>query len=506
MKKKILFSLLSCLILITVLEIALRLFFPDPAPRLFIPSDREKRFYTTNPYFLKREYKKASFEMPKPQGVVRIFCLGGSTTAGYFPDLMGKMLIILSPDRRFEVVNCGRHSLGIANVAERLDELAAFDPDVFVLYSGHNEFMINNLAHARESAERPFFMALRRGLEKLHIYRSWRRLILRSKSSESASVFYTLPLQIHRMDALPRTPLFTEDDYRIVVAHYRRQLERIIAFSRKRGITLLASSLVCNLRDFNPSVSILSCPLDEHAEEKWRQAYSEGKSLYESGDFDAALARLSDAEALCDTFADLHFVKGKIFEARHDDRAALEAFEKAKDLDGVPFRAISAINGVLTDTCRREKVPLFDAPASLRKRSPGGLVGHNLIVDNVHPSPEGAFLIALGFCEMLEQAFREELPGGFRWPGAWEDPFEMLGLNDDLKSRYYIYLARYTAQLAALTRNKAPRIALARAYLDRAGAYGRHPGRIARASRYLDLLEKDPVRAIELEYGTAPQE
>jgi tetratricopeptide (TPR) repeat protein len=303
------------------------------------------------------------------------------------------------------------------------------------------------------------------------------------------------------MDTLPRQPIFTGEDYRIVIEHYRRHLKKIIDFSRKEGVHLLVSNLVSNLRDFNPSVSILACPLDQQEERRWRQAYSEGRRLYHSGDLDAALARLMKAEALCDSFADLHFMKGKIFEELGAYREAAGAFEKAKNLDGVPFRAIAEINGIITGTCRRENIPLFDAVAALEEKSTGGLVGHNLIVDNVHPSPDGAFLIALGFCGLLEKAFHRECPGGFNWPAAWENPFDLLSLNEDLISHYYLYLARYTVQLAALTRNKAPRIRLAREYLDRARALGRHPGKIARLSRYLALMEKNPLRAIEQEYG-----
>jgi len=501
MKKKILFSLLACFLFIALAEAFLYLFFPDPEPRLFIPSGRENRFYATNPYFLRREYKKASFVMPKPPDRARVFCLGGSTTAGYFPDLMAKMLILISPHQRFEVINCGRHSLGIANVTERLDELARFDPDVFILYSGHNEFMINNLSYTREETGHPLLFNFRKGLGKIRLYRAWRRQILRFKKKESGGVFYTLPLQIHQLDEYPRQAIFPASDYRMVSEHYRRHLEKIIAFCRKKGILLLVSNLVSNLRDFNPGVSVLTCDLDHHSERNWRSAYMEGTDLYRRGAFDGALKALSRAETLCDSFADLHFLKGKIYEASGSYEPALRSYERAKNLDAVPFRAVTRINRLITETCGRHHVPLLDTVRIFKDRSPHGLVGRNLIVDNVHPSPEGAFLIARGFCELLEDEISDRLPGGFQWPGTWDTPFELLGLNQSYIGNYYIYLARYMVQLAALTRNKEPRIRLAREYLERAREIGLHGMKINRAARYLDLMEKDPRRAIEKQEG-----
>jgi len=500
MKKKILFSLTTILSLLIILEVCLRIFFPDPKMKLFVSTDRDRRYYSTNSYFLQREYKNASFEMPKPPGHIRVFCLGGSTTAGYYPDLMGKMILQLSPFQRFEIINCGRHSLGITDVTDCLEELVAYEPDAFVLYSGHNEFMINNLSRTRQVLGHPFLFQVRRGLEHIHLYRTWKRLLMRLKQEKGRSVFYTLPMEIQALPDIPGKPIFSREDYRMVLENYRVNLEKIIALSRKYGVKLIVSNLVSNLRDFNPSVSFLTCPLDASARRHWRQYYFRGKDLYAEGALQEALEQLEKAAAICDSFADLHYLMGKIYDRFQHYEKAEEAYKKARDLDGIPFRTTSRLNALVAEICEKENVPLIDSITSFKIHSPGQLIGKNLIVDNVHPSPEGAFLISAGFCRALEEVFADMLQRGFQWPERWDSPAELLQMNRTMRADYYLYLARYTAQLAALTREKKPRLMLAGEYLEEAGKFGAPPVRIAKISRYLALIEKDTARAIREEY------
>jgi tetratricopeptide (TPR) repeat protein len=191
---------------------------------------------------------------------------------------------------------------------------------------------------------------------------------------------------------------------------------------------------------------------------------------------------------------------GKIYTQLQLYDMAASAFEKARDLDGIPFRAMSTLNRLLAGICRKEKVPLVDSIASFRMHAQEQLIGHDLIVDNVHPSLDGAFLVASGFCRALEKPFAAKIPGGFQWPETWMAPVELLGMTRAMKADYYLYLARYTAQLAALTRAKEARLKTAREYLVQAGKFGASRDRIAKMAGYLALLEEDTTRAIREEY------
>ena len=47
----------------------------------------------------------------------------------------------VDPNRRWEVINAGGISYASYRVAELMEELADYEPDLFIVYSGHNEFL-----------------------------------------------------------------------------------------------------------------------------------------------------------------------------------------------------------------------------------------------------------------------------------------------------------------------------------------------------------------------------
>ena len=78
----------------------------------------------------------------------RIFCVGGSTTFGRpyddatsFCGWLRELLPIADPTRKWEVVNAGGVSYASYRVAVLMEELVEYEPDLFVVYSGHNEFL-----------------------------------------------------------------------------------------------------------------------------------------------------------------------------------------------------------------------------------------------------------------------------------------------------------------------------------------------------------------------------
>ncbi|MEZ4651768.1 MAG: hypothetical protein R3E97_23825 [Candidatus Eisenbacteria bacterium] len=87
------------------------------------------------------------FRAEKPEGTVRIFVLGGSTTAGFpytsqgaFANFLRIRLEQRLPGVEFEVVNCGITALNSYAVLDFVKELRQHSPDLFLVYAGHNEF------------------------------------------------------------------------------------------------------------------------------------------------------------------------------------------------------------------------------------------------------------------------------------------------------------------------------------------------------------------------------
>jgi lysophospholipase L1-like esterase len=90
----------------------------------------------------------------KKGSALRIVCLGGSTTAGYpyntapafgsgasFPNYLRLILQYNHPDMPdIQMLNMGCNALNSLNIRQLVASLKRNKPDIFILYSGHNEY------------------------------------------------------------------------------------------------------------------------------------------------------------------------------------------------------------------------------------------------------------------------------------------------------------------------------------------------------------------------------
>ncbi len=93
-------------------------------------------------------FNQQSFPRVKPAGTKRIFCLGGSTTFGRpysdptsYVGWMRELLAVADTSSKWEVINAGGVSYASYRVAALMEELSQYQPDLFVVYSAHNEFL-----------------------------------------------------------------------------------------------------------------------------------------------------------------------------------------------------------------------------------------------------------------------------------------------------------------------------------------------------------------------------
>ena len=95
------------------------------------------------------------FSEKKPNSC-RVFAFGGSTSEGVpftnggsFPFRLQQYLTKLYPNKEIEVINCANSGHGSTRVFQILREATNYDPDLFIVYTGQNEFR-DALFHPRE--------------------------------------------------------------------------------------------------------------------------------------------------------------------------------------------------------------------------------------------------------------------------------------------------------------------------------------------------------------------
>jgi tetratricopeptide (TPR) repeat protein len=143
-------------------------------------------------------------------------------------------------------------------------------------------------------------------------------------------------------------------------------------------------------------------------------------SARRSNNLPLASDRLAAAAAIDSMPAKLYFAMGQCLEGREDYSAAHRAYSRARDLDGLRFRASGDLNAVIRSFAKEPGVFIADNESTFAAASPDGIVGNNLLFEHVHPLAQGYFLIAKTFGETMRDSaliFSPPEWANHPWPG-----------------------------------------------------------------------------------------
>jgi tetratricopeptide (TPR) repeat protein len=196
------------------------------------------------------------------------------------------------------------------------------------------------------------------------------------------------------------------------IAQFRANLDALLARYQAAGIPVFVGTLVSNERDQAPFVTTFAPGVDSVA---WRRRYDDGLAALARGDTAAAEASLGAAVRLDSTAAAGQYALGRLLDARGDTARARRAYRAAKETDALRFRAPEAMNAVIREVAARRGAIVVESQRALEAASPGGVPGHSLILEHLHPNVDGYFAIADAFYETLRQR------GAF---GSWRAPVD----------------------------------------------------------------------------------
>ena len=360
-----------------------------------------------------------AFAYTKSADTYRIFCLGGSTTAGWpyqhnagFPSQLQARLSLLFPHLNFEVVNVGISAINSYSVLDFTSELLHYQPDLFLIYMGHNEFYgaLRAASTRGIGLSRPF----------IKFYLKLERLRLIQLMRDAGSALRRKPVTAAAHETLmenmvgDKMILYDSPKYRRAREDFSANLREIIAMIKRKGVPVLVSTLVCNIADQQPFESPFTPGFTQQTE--WRALEKEGDRALAREEHAAALDYYRQAAALDSLPAILAYKMGQSFRGLGDSLNARRLLERARDLDALRFRASGEFNAVICGICSALEAPVVEMEDSFIAASPQGLIGHSLMLDHLHPSATGYLLMADAFCRAMAGA--DLLASAAQWP--WE--------------------------------------------------------------------------------------
>jgi tetratricopeptide (TPR) repeat protein len=409
------FAIVAPVLLLAVVEGALRLFHVGYSTSLMMPctvhgrpTDCYNPFFAA-PYFPPGMIKTPQFfsiEPVKPKGVYRIFVLGESAAMGDpdfaygFSRYLEVMLRTRFPQTKFEVINTGMVAINSHVSRAIAEELAKYQPDIFVIYAGSNEVV------------GPYGpgTVLTAGSMKLPVIRA--SVLARSSRIGQLLAESGQPGQEWRGMEMFLDKQVRADSPRMEPAYrnFAGNLRDMVEVANGAGAQVLVSTVATNLRDSAPFGSLHRVGLAPRALDSWNALVQQGATAEAAQSYADALNFYASARQIDDQYAELEFRIARCYSGMNNFAAAKEHYLHARDLDTLRFRADSRINQIIRATANGSggKATLLDTEALLAGESQDGVVGGEMIYDHVHLTPRASYLFAREIFEPVVKALPTE--------------------------------------------------------------------------------------------------
>lgn len=410
-------------IVLLIVELILRISGFGHATSFFkeIRSADNQTFLVNNDQFTLRFFPSELARWPgtfkllvdKPADVQRVFIFGESAAMGDPQPSVGasRYLEILLrekfPNQKFEIVNLGITAINSHVILPIAQDVAARGRgDIWLIYMGNNE-MVGPFGAATVFGSRaPPLSAVRFNLavQKTRVGQlavKWlRNLGGKPANSTWGGMKMFLQNQIPPDDARRET----------VYKNFDQNLRDIVALGRESGARIVLSTMSVNLRDCPPFASMLNSNLVPTDRSQFDSLFNNGVALQTNNQHAPAIQKFEQAATFDAAYAELHFRWAQSLLSQTNIAAAREHFQKACDVDALPFRADTRINLAIRAVAKEsasEKFLLCDAERALASAAPETIAGDDSFFEHVHFNFDGNYRLARAWAENIAAVLPE---------------------------------------------------------------------------------------------------
>lgn len=364
--KNLTISLISVVIFLFLCEAALKIagfkYFPLDAGfkisqeyKIFKKSEDDK-YYVTAPG-KQGIFQSQKFSVKKPKSEIKLFILGGSSIhyLNRVEPLKTKLEKELGDNITIRIINLGGLSYGTNRLLLCFQEIIDYEPDIVVLYSGHNEF-------EEEYVRQAFF--------KENIFTKINHSLVRHLRTYQLMTMLMnefLSFNIKKIKEGDH-PFFPPDtkvkwnitfDKSLIYHNYRENIIKMIGLAKDHKIKLLISTVAYN-RMVPPFARI------DNSYELCRNNYEDG-----------------------------------------EPRQAKACFENALDSDLQPHRATEQSNAIIREISKTYSIPLIDVDAAIVNAAKDKIPGFDLFNDHCHLNSNGNLILIEAFYKKIKEVLNK---------------------------------------------------------------------------------------------------
>ena len=404
---RLLLALAAPALLLGALEGALRASGFGKPTGLFIP-DEKPGFVRTNPNFC-APFIPASFGIEplnfrirahKEPDTVRVFVLGESAAQGMpepdfgFAAQLRAQLRARFPGKAIEVFNLGITAINSHVVYRIARQARDLEPDLLVIYMGNNEVVGPYGPGCAYLSANPPLWVIRAAV--------WVR---GTRTGQLLTRVAGMARLRSRAQDWKGMETFSEDSVRgddprleAVYRNFSRNLQDIVDIAGRAGIKTVLATVVANLKDSAPFISLHKEGLSPEQAKSWGEAFDGGAVAEDLGDAPSAAYAYGEALRIDPEFAEVHFRLGRLAESLGQADLARRCYIAALHWDALRFRPDARVNEIIRRVARgaANSVVLVDAARAMGADpdSPVPPAGREILFDHVHFNWQGNFQVA----------------------------------------------------------------------------------------------------------------
>lgn len=389
------------LITILALEITLRFFdyggYPPHIREAGLLDSGEKLCFVEpaafKPYFYANPSRpgytdQSSFVMPKPSNTIRVFIIGESAAKGYpqpknlsMASFLQEMMKDLLKDKKIEVISLGTTAVASFPLTYIVRDALKFDPDLFIFYTGNNEFFgaygtasINSFGTFP-----PWSLPIIRWIYGLATVQFINEFIF-SNENENRTLMEQM---INKVQISHNNPLRNA-----AVENLKYNLSKMVEEVKNAGIPLLLCTTTSNESGLAPLGEDDLSSIDKINLDKFNNLVNRSNSIVDSN-YASSIEYLEEALKIVPHNARVHFSLGKLYSVVGDKTKAQKHFRQARNFDTMPWRPTDELENAIREVAKNKNVLLCDIANEFRKISVNNSIGWDLVDDHVHLSIKG---------------------------------------------------------------------------------------------------------------------
>lgn len=373
----------------------------------------------------------------KPPGRQRIFIFGESAAMGDPQPSVGPAHILevllreKFPGEQFEVVNLGITAINSHVILPLARDVAARGQgDIWILYLGNNE-MVGPFGAATVFGSQAAPLAAVRfnlAIQRTRVGQLAVALLRKMSGGPPTAAWGGMKMFLENQ-VPPNDPRRSS-----IYQSFERNLKDIVDAGLGGGAKVVLSTVSVNLRDCPPFGSMPAPQLTAAARGQFASAYTNGIAQQDAALAEAAIPWFARAAEIDPDFAELQFRWAQCLDRQTNPATARDHFQRACDVDTLPFRADTRINETIRLVGRQnsgERLLVCDAEAVLASAASAGIAGGESFFEHVHFNFDGNYRLAKTWAEPVTRLLPEAVRRKARDGWADQDFCERaIGLSD----------------------------------------------------------------------------